>query len=160
MRKKSDVSACVMTSPGEDEERIFRHRICFCGFPSYITPARVSGRHNLISILPSSTRYRWKIEAMPRRFLRRVLHGACERYSDCAVGHRWLRIPTGHRPATVTRHDPACTRANASWLRAAADTLGTLQYTRRIAATLPLGVISVVSIRFRPMPTIRADNLN
>ena len=24
----------------------------------------------------------------------------------------------------------------------------------------PLGVISVVSIRFRPMPTIRADNLN
>ena len=154
MRKKSDVSACVMTSPGEDEERIFRHRICFCGFPSYITPARVSGRHNLSYRLVRGS------HGKMRRFLRRVLHGACERYSDCAVGHRWLRIPTGHRPATVTRHDPACTRANASWLRAAADTLGTLQYTRRIAATLPLGVISVVSIRFRPMPTIRADNLN
>ena len=67
------------------------------------------------------------------------------------LGHRWLRIPTGHRPATVTRHDPACTRANASWLRAAADTLGTLQYTRRIGnsgdptARCDLGRVNQVS---------------
>lgn len=98
MRKKSDVSACVMTSPGEDEERIFRHRICFCGFPSYITPARVSGRHNLISILPSSTRYRWKIKM--RRFLRDGSY--MEHVRDIQIA----RLDTGgcgFRPVTVQR---------------------------------------------------------
>ena len=94
MRKKSDVSACVMTSPGEDEERIFRHRICFCGFPSYITPARVSGRHNLS--YPSSTRYETG-----------RCGGACDgSYMEHVRDIQIARLDTGgcgFRPVTVQR---------------------------------------------------------
>ena len=77
----------------------------------------------------------------------------------------WTPVVADSDRSPSSDRDTSRSRLHASWLRAAADTLGTLQYTRRIgndtiAATLPLGVISVVSIRFRPMPTIRADNLN
>ena len=94
MRKKSDVSACVMTSPGEDEERIFRHRICFCGFPSYITPARVSGRHNLSYRL---VRGRWN----------EMRRGSCDgSYMEHVRDIQIARLDTGgcgFRPVTVQR---------------------------------------------------------
>ena len=56
MRKKSDVSACVTTSPGEDKERIFRHRICFCGFPGSGSQKRAKSKRKGIG---TESKIRW-----------------------------------------------------------------------------------------------------